>query len=66
MGNVCRSPTAEGVLRQKVAARGLSNLIEVASAGTHASHIGAPPDPRAQSHAAKRGYDLSRQRAPGA
>ncbi|MBL8385692.1 MAG: low molecular weight phosphotyrosine protein phosphatase [Burkholderiales bacterium] len=63
MGNICRSPTAEGVLRQKVARHGLAGLIEVDSAGTHAHHIGNAPDPRAQAHAARRGYDLSRQRA---
>jgi protein-tyrosine phosphatase len=63
MGNICRSPTAEGVLRHKLAMRGLSKMIEVDSAGTHANHVGAAPDPRAQAHAAKRGYDLSKQRA---
>lgn len=63
MGNVCRSPTAEGVLRHKAALRGLSKSVEVASAGTHAHHVGSPPDPRSQAHAARRGYDLSRQRA---
>ena len=63
MGNICRSPTAEGVLRHKVALRGLSKSVETASAGTHAYHVGTPPDPRAQAHAARRGYDLSRQRA---
>lgn len=63
MGNICRSPTAEGVLRYKLAMRGLGGTVEVASAGTHAHHIGDPPDPRAQMHAARRGYDLSRQRA---
>jgi protein-tyrosine phosphatase len=63
MGNICRSPTAEGVLRHKLALRGMSNVVEVASAGTHAHHIGDAPDPRAQAHAAKRGYDLSKQRA---
>ena len=63
MGNICRSPTAEGVLRHKLALRGMSSAIEVASAGTHANHISDPPDPRAQAHAAKRGYDLSKQRA---
>lgn len=63
MGNICRSPTAEGVLRHKLALRGLSTMVEVASAGTHAHHISDPPDARAQTHAAKRGYDISKQRA---
>jgi len=63
MGNICRSPTAEGVLRHKLALRGMSKVVEVASAGTHAHHIGDAPDSRAQAHAAKRGYDLSKQRA---
>lgn len=63
MGNICRSPTAEGVLRHKIAQRGLSGVVEVDSAGTLAHHVGNAPDPRAQAHAARRGYDLSRQRA---
>jgi protein-tyrosine phosphatase len=63
MGNLCRSPTAEGVLRQKLAQAGLARLIEVDSAGTHGYHVGNPPDPRAQRHAAQRGYDLSKLRA---
>lgn len=63
MGNICRSPTAEGVFRQFVDAAGLSGAIESDSAGTHDYHIGAPPDSRAQAAAAQRGYDLSRLRA---
>ena len=63
MGNICRSPTAEGVLRHKLAQAGLAGVIEVDSAGTHAHHVGAPPDARAQQAARLRGYDLSRQRA---
>ena len=61
MGNICRSPTAEGVMRAKLAAAGLD--VEVDSAGTHGYHVGAPPDERAQAHAARRGYDLSALRA---
>ena len=61
MGNICRSPTAEGVMRAKLAAAGLD--VEVDSAGTHGYHIGAPPDERSQEHALKRGYDLSALRA---
>lgn len=63
MGNICRSPTAEGVLRAKLARAGLARRVVVDSAGTIGSHAGEPPDPRAIRHAAKRGYDLSAQRA---
>ncbi|EHR72436.1 protein-tyrosine-phosphatase [Burkholderiales bacterium JOSHI_001] len=63
MGNICRSPTAEGVLRRKLAAAGLSQRVAVDSAGTHGYHVGAPPDERSQQHALRRGYDLSTQRA---
>ncbi|MBW8845912.1 MAG: low molecular weight phosphotyrosine protein phosphatase [Burkholderiales bacterium] len=61
MGNICRSPTAEGVMRAKLAAAGLD--VEVDSAGTHGYHVGDPPDERSQAHAARRGYDLSTLRA---
>jgi len=63
MGNICRSPTAEGVFRHKVKAAGLENKIHIDSAGTIAYHVGHPPDPRAQKAALKRGVDLSPQRA---
>lgn len=64
MGNICRSPTAEGVLRHKLKAAGLDGLVEVDSAGTHADwHKGHPPDPRSVAHARKRGYDLTALRA---
>jgi protein-tyrosine phosphatase len=62
-GNICRSPTAEGVFRKLVADAGMSEAILADSAGTHAYHVGEPPDPRAQSAAARRGYDLSGLRA---
>ncbi|MEP7299692.1 MAG: low molecular weight protein-tyrosine-phosphatase [Burkholderiales bacterium] len=62
-GNICRSPTAEGVLRQMAAAQGLAEHIEVASAGLEGWHAGAPPDSRSQEHALRRGVDLSAQRA---
>lgn len=62
-GNICRSPTAEGVLRQLAAKRGLADRIEVASAGLEGWHAGAPPDVRSQAHALRRGVDLSAQRA---
>ncbi len=61
MGNICRSPTAEAVLRHALAKSNLS--IEVDSAGTEDYHIGNPPDPRSIRHAQKRGYDLSSLRS---
>ena len=63
LGNICRSPTAEGVLRAKLQAAGLGDQVEVASAGTGSWHVGEAPDPRSQRHAARRGYDLSTLRA---
>ena len=63
MGNICRSPTAEAVLRHKLQVAGLDRLVEVDSAGTHGGHAGEPPDARAQRQAKLRGYDLSRLRA---
>ncbi len=59
MGNICRSPMAEGVLRQRLIEAGLAHQISVDSAGTHGYHVGEPPDRRAQEAAAARGYDLS-------
>lgn len=63
LGNICRSPTAQGVLEKMARDAGLDSRVEVDSAGTGDWHVGAPPDLRAQEHAALRGYDLSRQRA---
>jgi len=63
MGNICRSPTAEGVFRERAARAGMANRIVIASAGTGDWHVGEPPDRRAIAHAAKRGYDLRKQRA---
>lgn len=63
MGNICRSPTAEGVLRRMLLAARLADEVEVDSAGTFGGHVGSPPDPRAQDHAQARGYDLSALRA---
>jgi protein-tyrosine phosphatase len=62
LGNICRSPTAQGVFEHLVQKRSLTHLIEVDSAGTSAWHIGDPPDPRSIRAALKRGYDLSHQR----
>lgn len=63
MGNICRSPTAHGVLREKLRRAGLDRRVLVDSAGTHDYHPGEPPDPRSQRHARRRGYDLSDLRA---
>ena len=64
MGNICRSPTAEGVLRAKLEAAGLGREVEVDSAGTHGHHhAGEAPDPRAVKHAAARGYEIGKLRA---
>ena len=62
-GNICRSPTAEGVTRKLVAERGHEGRIEIDSAGTHSYHEGEPPDARSIEAAARRGIDLSGQRA---
>jgi protein-tyrosine phosphatase len=62
-GNICRSPTGEGVLRHLAKERGLHDRLVVRSAGTHDYHVGECPDARSMKHALKRGYDLSAQRA---
>ncbi len=63
MGNICRSPTAQGVFERLVEQTGLRQEIEIDSAGTHAYHIGHSPDPRSQAAAMRRGIDLGAQRA---
>jgi protein-tyrosine phosphatase len=62
-GNICRSPSAEAIFRKLVADAGLSEVIVADSAGTHAYHVGEPPDPRSREAGADRGYDLSALRA---
>jgi protein-tyrosine phosphatase len=62
-GNICRSPTAEGVMREQARKRGLADRVRIASAGTHDYHLGDSPDPRTLEHASKRGYYLGAQRA---
>lgn len=62
-GNICRSPTAEGVLRKKVEEAGLSGFVEIDSAGTHGYHVGEKPDYRSISIAAERGYSIHEQRS---
>lgn len=63
MGNICRSPTAEGVFRHIGETAGLGSVLLVDSAGTHGAHAGELPDPRSRAVAARRGYDLGNLRA---
>ncbi len=63
MGNICRSPTAEGVFRHYVAQAGLDKAVTIDSAGTHAYHTGEPPDRRARAAAERRGVSLQGIRA---
>jgi protein-tyrosine phosphatase len=63
MGNICRSPTAQGVFRKMVVDAGIADIVQVESAGTHAYHVGEPPDARAQQAAKKRGYEIGDLRA---
>jgi len=59
LGNICRSPTAEGVVRHRIDARRLSGELDVDSAGTTAYHAGERADARMREHASRRGYDLT-------
>ncbi len=59
LGNICRSPTAEAIFRDKVEKAGLAEDFEIDSAGTIGEHSGNPADSRMREHAARRGYDLS-------
>jgi protein-tyrosine phosphatase len=63
MGNICRSPMAEGALRARMRAAGLANDVEIDSAGTGGWHAGDPPDPRAIATAAAHGVDIAGLRA---
>jgi protein-tyrosine phosphatase len=63
MGNICRSPTAEGVFKKMVHEAGLADAVHTDSAGTHAYHTGSPPDHRARSAAERRGYSLAGMQA---
>jgi len=62
LGNICRSPLAEGVFRHLVEEEGLADRFEIASAGTGPWHVGEQPDPRMRSTARRRGIDISGQR----
>lgn len=59
LGNICRSPTAQGIFDKYIEDKNLQNLFESDSCGTSSWHIGSPPDTRSAKHALKRGYDLS-------
>lgn len=63
MGNICRSPTAEGVFRHHARTAGIERYLRIDSAGTHASLPNAPPDPRSVAAASRRSYDITRIRA---
>ena len=63
LGNICRSPTAHGVLDKLITDKRLNDLLEVDSAGTCNFHVSEAPDSRATKAALARGYDLSQQRA---
>ena len=63
MGNICRSPMAEGMFRRAIKEAGLENQVQIDSAGTHSYHVGSPPDARAQQAIMKRGIDISGQRS---
>ncbi len=63
MGNICRSPTAEAVLRHRLSEAGLADAVAVDSAGTHAYHLDSPPDARSSQAGAQRGYELAHLRA---
>ena len=58
-GNICRSPTAEALLRHEILAAGLAERVEVDSAGVSAEHRGSPPDRRSQAEARRRGIDMT-------
>jgi protein-tyrosine phosphatase len=62
MGNICRSPTAEGVFTKLITEKNLTHCFQIDSAGTHAYHVGDPPDTRAQKFASKRGVDIKHLR----
>src|SRR2546421_2666480 len=63
MGNICRSPTAEGVFRSIATRAGWAKKLLIDSAGTHDYHLGEPPDARAIASAQRRGYDIAKLRA---
>jgi protein-tyrosine phosphatase len=63
MGNICRSPMAQGVLENRLYEEQIADRVQVDSAGTHRYHSGEPPDPRGVAAAGRRGIEIGRQRA---
>ena len=63
LGNICRSPTAEGVFRKHIQINDLEDKIKIDSVGTESWHVGNLPDTRSQKFAAQRGYEFSNQRS---
>ena len=64
LGNICRSPSAEGIMKEKVKAAGLEKFFEIDSAGMHGYHEGELPDSRMRTHASRRGYALVSRSRP--
>lgn len=64
LGNICRSPAAEGVIKTLIEKRGLNERFEIDSAGTYSGHQGQLPDPRMRRHAIRRGYNLTHRSRP--
>ena len=64
MGNICRSPAAEGIMKKKVEEKGLEKFFHIDSAGTYGYHEGELPDSRMRAHASKRGYNLTSRSRP--
>jgi len=64
LGNICRSPAAEGIMRALVAKCGAADRFEIDSAGTYAGHRGELPDPRMRAAASRRGYSLTHRSRP--
>ena len=64
LGNICRSPAAEGIMRRIVSDRGLENEFEIDSAGTYGGHAGQLPDARMRAAASGRGYGLTHRSRP--
>ena len=64
MGNICRSPAAEGIMKQKVREQGLEHSFYIDSAGMHGWHEGELPDSRMRTHASRRGYALTSRSRP--
>jgi len=64
LGNICRSPAAQGVMQHLVELKGIGHCFEIDSAGTYSGHQGQLPDPRMRKHAHRRGYDLTHRSRP--